>query len=119
MNFLQAGTHFGWGGTPPPSDTGFALRTYPTVIVPTALCWHGGLGWGVEYANNLFLASYDDHAIRRFVLSGSSFTDIDSERIFATLKLAGSSNHPLDACVGPAGSLYVSTYSGIYRIWKL
>ena len=42
-------------------------------------------------------------------MSGASFTDIDSEQIFATLKLVGSTNHPLDICMGPDGSLYLST----------
>lgn len=119
LNFLQAGKHFGWGGTPAPADAGFTVRTYPTVIVPTALCWHTGVGWGAAYADNLFLASYDDHTIRRFEMSGAAFTDIDAEDVFATLKLSGSANHPLDICVGPDGSIYISTFSGLYRISKL
>ncbi len=118
LNFLQAGMNFEWGGNPPP-PTGFRIRNYQTVIVPTALCWHDGTGWGAAYNNNLFMASYDDHAIRRFVMSGAAFTDIDSEDEFARFKLSASSNHPLDVCMATDGSLYVSTFSGIYRITQV
>ncbi|MDA1194237.1 MAG: PQQ-dependent sugar dehydrogenase [Planctomycetota bacterium] len=119
LNFLQPGLNFGWGGTPPPPLTGFRIINYQTVIVPTALCWHDGTGWGAAFANNLFMASYDDHVIRRFEMSGAAFTDVDSETEFARFVLAASTNHPLDTCTGPDGSLYISTFSGIYRITKV
>ncbi|MDF1700112.1 MAG: PQQ-dependent sugar dehydrogenase [Planctomycetota bacterium] len=119
LNFLQPAKNFAWGGTPPAGQLGFKIRNYQTVIVPTALCWHDGTGWGAEYANDLFMASYDDHTIRRFEMSGGAFTDIDSETEFCRFELSGSSNHPLDACVAADGSLYVSTFTGIYRITKI
>ena len=119
LNFLQPGKNFAWGGNPPPSDLGFVIRNYQTVIVPTALCWHDGTGWGTDYADNLFMASYDDHLITRFEMSGAAFTDVDRESEFCRFLLSGSSNHPLDVCVAPDGSIYVSTFSGIYRITKV
>ena len=117
LNFLQPGMNFEWGGTPPPPN-GHKIRNYQTVIVPTALCWHDGTAWGAAYQDNLFLASYD-HALRRFEMSGAAFTDIDSETEFARFTISGSANHPLDVCMVADGSLYVSTFSGIYRITKL
>ena len=88
------------------------------MIVPTAVCWHDGTGWGAEYDNDLFLASYDDQIIRRFEMSGSSFADIDDETEFAELELVVNDNKPLDICMAPDGSLLVSTFRGIYRITK-
>lgn len=116
LNFLQAGKNFAWGGTPPPADLGFRIRNYETVIVPTALCWHDGTGFGAAFADDLFMASYDDHVIRRFEMSGTQFTDIDRESEFCQFRLMASANHPLDVCTAPDGSLYISTFSGIYRI---
>ena len=119
LNFLQPGKNFEWGGSMVPgAQAGFTMRTWQTVIVPTALCWHRGVGWGAEYENNLFLASYDDQVIRRFEMSGASFVDIDDETEFARFVLAADDNHPLDLCVAQDGSIYVSTFSGIYRITK-
>ena len=118
LNFLQPGKNFGWGGTPPPSEKGFTMRPYPTVVVPTALCWHDGTTWGAAFEDNLFMTTYADHEIRRFVVSGVDHTDIDSESVFAAFVVSGTANHPLDVCRAVDGSLYVSTFSGIYRISK-
>jgi glucose/arabinose dehydrogenase len=117
LNYLAPGLNFEWGGTPSP-PVGYKIRGWQTVIVPTALCWHDGTGWGAAYANDLFLVAYDDHKIHRFQMSGAAFVDIDEESDFAAFKLEGSANHPLDVCMAPDGSLYVSTFSGIYRISK-
>jgi len=117
LNFLQPGRNFGWGGSPPLE--GFKIRNWQTVIVPTAICWHDGSTWGTAYANNLFLVAYADHIIHRIAMSGAAFTDIDFEEDFAEFKLIGDDNHPLDVCMAPDGSLYVSTFTGIYRITKL
>jgi len=119
LNFLQAGKHFQWGGSPPPTETGFKIRNWPTVIVPTGLTWHDGTGWGAGYANNLFLSAYDEHTITRFVMSGAAFTDIDDESEFAKLELDGTANHPLAVCMAPDGSLLLATFTGIYRITKM
>jgi len=119
LNFLQPGKNAAWGGDPPDPIEIFPLRVWPTVIVPTGLGWHDGTGWGAAYANNLFMSSYDDHVIHRFVMSGAQFTDIDSEAEFARFALDSDANHPLDVTMAPDGSLYVSTFSGVYHITKL
>ena len=119
LNFMQPGKNFAWGGTPPAPDVGFKIRNWQTVIVPTAICWHDGTGWGAEYANDLFLATYEDHTLERFEMSGTSFTDIDRESEFCRFIVSGTSNHPLDVCVASDGSIYISTFTGIYRITKI
>lgn len=116
LNFLQPGKNFAWGGNPPAPDLGFKIRNWGTVIVPTAICWHDGTGWGADFANDLFVAAYDEHTLTRFEMSGTAFTDIDRESEFCRFVLSGSSNHPLDVCVASDGSIYVSTFTGIYRI---
>ena len=118
LNFLQPAKNFAWGGMPPAPDLGFKIRNWATVIVPTALCWHDGTGWGAAFANDLFIAAYDEHTITRFEMSGAAFTDIDRESELCRFVLSGSANHPLDVCMASDGSLYVSTFSGIYRITR-
>lgn len=121
LNFLAAGRNFGWGAVSPipGAQVGYVIRNYQTVIVPTAMTWHDGTGWGAGYANNLFLASYDDQALRRFVMSGGSYTDVDSEEIFLTFALDANANKVLDVERDVDGSLYVATFTGIYRIFKI
>lgn len=120
LNFLDGGKNFEWGsgGGIPGPQLGFKMRNYATVVVPTALCWHDGSGWGAEFANSLFMTTYDEYALRRFVLSGPAFTDVDSEEIWAVFDDGGGTdaNRPLDvARHGSSGDLYVSTFNGIYR----
>lgn len=121
LNYLQPGKNFEWGagGGLPGAQVGFKMRNYATEIVPTSLCWHDGTGWGADFANNLFLGSYDDQKLRRFEVSGAALTDIDAETDFCELVLAGNDNKILDVCPGPDGSLYVSTFTAIYRIVRL
>ena len=52
-------------------------------------------------------------------MSGDAFTDIDTELPLAKFVLDADANHPLDVDMAPDGSLYVSTFIGIYRITKL
>ncbi len=69
LNYLNKGKNFEWGGLPPmfpPQDVGIIIESWLDVIVPTALAWHDGTGWGTTYDNNLFISCYDDEAIRRF-----------------------------------------------------
>ncbi len=121
LNFLRDGKNFEWGGLPPgtpAADIGIQVATWADVIVPTAMAWHDGTGWGAEYANDLFLTSYGDEAIRRFRLSGLSFLDVDEEILFATFRPQGIANKPLDVEVAGDGSLLVSTFTAVYRVRK-
>jgi hypothetical protein len=51
-------------------------------------------------------------------MSGSAYVDVDDEAVFARFKDEAGRNHPLDVCLAADGSLYVSTFSGIYRIHR-
>ena len=119
--FLEGGKNYEWGsaGGLPPAVVGFTMRTWVDVIAPTALVWHTGAGWGPEFTDDLFIVSYADSTLRRIEMSGAALTDIDIESEFATFVEAGSTNKPLDAIVHPtSGDIFVSTFSGVYRIRK-
>ena len=121
LNYLQAGKNFEWGsaGGIPPAQVGFKMRNWVDEIVPTSLVWHNGIGWGTDYADDLFIGSYDDDLIYRIELSGAAFTDIDAESVFLTFDITGGLNKPLDLLVNPLnGDLYISTFAGIYRVSK-
>lgn len=121
LNFLAPGRNFGWGaGSPVPgAQAGLRLRVWPTEIVPTALAWHDGTGWGAPWADDLFVASYDAEQVQRLQMSGSARTDIDAEEVFLQFVPAGTSHKPLDLVVAPDGALWVSTFTSIYRITRL
>lgn len=120
LNYLRKGKNFEWGGLPPgfpPGDVGIVMQTWVDVIVPTGLAWHDGTGWGSAYENDLFMSCYDDQVIRHFEVSGTSFVNVDDEQIFARFAEVSFSHKPLDIEVGGDGSLYVSTFTGLYRIF--
>lgn len=121
LNYLAATKNFGWGAAVPPpgSQAGLRIQVWQTEIVPTAVAWHHGSTWGTDFQDDLFLASYDDERVRRFQMSGAAKTDIDQESVFLTFAPSMNSNKPLDLVVAPDGSLYVSTFTGIYRIFRL
>ena len=121
LNYLRAGKNFEWGGLPPgfpPGDVGIVMETWVDVIVPTGIAWHDGTGWGPDYENDLFLTSYDDQVVRRFQVSGAAFVNVDVEEIFARFQEDGIAHKPLNVEVGADGSLYVSTFTGIYRVLR-
>lgn len=118
LNFLQAGRNFEWMDAVV-GNAGRKLRNYPDVIVPTGMDWHDGTGWGADYANDLFMVSYDLQNIHRFEMSGASFTDIDNETVWGRLREVTVLHKPLDIAVNRLdGSMLVSTFTGIYRITK-
>lgn len=121
LNYLAPGRNFGWGatGTIPGNEAGLRIRLWPTEIVPTALAWHTGAGFGADYADDLFLCSYDAEQVQRLQMSGSARTDIDAEDVFLQFVPSGTSHKPLDIAVAGDGALWVSTFTSIYRITRL
>ena len=78
-----------------------------------------GAGTWAANAGELFLSSYSDEDVRRIVLLGGQSTDFHMELPFLRLRPMGFSAKPLDLCQGSDGSLYLSTFSGIYRVVSL
>lgn len=124
LNYLAPGKNFGWGAVAaiPGAQAGLRMRTWATEIVPTAIAWHPGAAWGEAFADDLFIASYDDDQVLRYEMSGSpgqDLTDIDVESVFLTFVASTTDRKPLDLLVAPDGSLLVLTFTGIWRVTKL
>lgn len=120
LNYLVAGKNYEWGntGTIPGAQIGVRVRNWPTVIVPTGVTWHSGTDVPAGYGSNLFICSYDEARIYRFVMDGSPPVNISSEHVFGEMSNIGTTNKPLDILEAADGSLYVSTFTAIWRIWR-
>jgi aldose sugar dehydrogenase len=119
LNLLLPGRNYEWGGLPPDFPAalvGPRVTQWTPVIAPTGVAFHSGRGFGPEYAGNLFLLGYDEADLRRLLLSGAAFTDLDEELPFARWADGQGVHKPLDLLEGPDGALYVTTFSGIWRI---
>lgn len=119
LNYLAAGKNYTW---PDPHGTygaaeGVRLRAWPSVIVPTGLTFHSGASFPQGYADNLYICSYDGVNILRFVMDGTPPVNIDSEHVFGEL-VDVNANKPLDIIEGNDGSLYLSTFTAIWRIYR-
>jgi glucose/arabinose dehydrogenase len=119
LNYLGKGKNFEWGATTPVpgAQVGFKMRNWGTVIVPTGVTFHTGAAVPPGYANNLFICSYEDNEILRFEMFGTPPVNINAEHSFATFTVSGNSNKPLDIIQMNDGSLLVSTFTQIWRIY--
>lgn len=119
LNYLSAGKNFEWGAASPipGAQVGFRMRNWPTVIVPTGITFHTGLNLPPGYADNLFLCGYDHNEILRFEMFGSPPVNINMEHSFGQLAASANSNKPLDIIQANDGSLYLSTFTQIWRIY--
>jgi glucose/arabinose dehydrogenase len=119
LEFVQAGKDYEWPGPAPGGGptVGFRVKLWTTVIAPTGIEFYDGAGFGAGFDGNLFLLGYVNRDVRRLVLSGPAFTDLDAEVPFAQFA-AGLENSPLDAAQGPDDALYVSTFDSIWRFSK-
>ena len=118
LNYLQPGKNFVWGmdDEPQGSGIGFTIKVWEEVITPTAIFFHSGEGIVPSLKNQLFLSSYNEANVRRVVLAGDRFTDYIREIEFATLS-DDAVNKPLHIMEGQAGTIYMSTFNAIYRIY--
>jgi len=119
LDFIQPAKNYEWGAPPetvPGALAGHRMIDWTPVIVPTGITFLRRGAFGDEYASSLFVAGYDQADLRRVVLSGPQFTDVDDELPFARFDNTGIGNKPLDLAEAPDGSLYVSTFTAIWRI---
>lgn len=119
LDFIQKGRNYEWGAEPesvPGSQVGHRMVDWTPVIVPTGITFLARDAFGPQYARSLFVASYDGADVRRVVLSGPELADVDEEVPFARWRDEGIAHKPLDLAEGPDGSLYVSTFTAIWRI---
>lgn len=115
VNFLTIGADYGWGPddgcfTQPAGSTP-ALRTFNPTIAPTGCCVYRGAE-EPGFNGNLFVASYNDAAIRRFVFRPGNPTIVDTVETFLELELGA----VFDIQVGPDGRLWFTTFDGLFRI---
>lgn len=120
LNFLQPGKNFVWGleGEPEGSGIGYSVRVWDEVITPTALFFHRGTGDYSAYKNKLFVASYNFGDIRIVHVDGAAYTDFIREQKFAAFAMDDFSSKPLHMAQAADGSVYVSTFNAIYRIFR-
>jgi quinoprotein glucose dehydrogenase len=119
LDFVQRGKNFEWGAEPeaiPGPVVGRRIIDWTPVIVPTGIVFHDGAGFGPEYADNLFVAGYDKGDVRRLVLSGPSYSDLDAEIPFLAFDEDEFGLKPLDIQRAADGSLWVATFTAIWRI---
>ena len=116
LDYVQPGKNFEWGAPPDASFgalRGIRIVDWTPVIVPTGIVFGSGAQFGAAYEGNLFLGSYDLAEVRRFVIDG---VDVVSEEKFVNFTDEGIDQKPLDLLVAPDGTLYVSTFTTIWRI---
>ncbi|MCA8950034.1 MAG: PQQ-dependent sugar dehydrogenase, partial [Planctomycetes bacterium] len=119
LDLLQAGRNYEWGGGGASfgAATGAVLRTWHDVVVPTGLAFQDpASGWPGEFAESLYLTFYDGQLVERFEMSGALRTDIDREAEFLRFATNGTANLPVDLQRGPGGSLWVLTFTGLFRV---
>lgn len=121
LNYLVPGRNFGWGyeGDGLGFEAGLAIHVWRDVIAPTAIAFHAGSGGFGAFANQLFLASYAEPGVRRIELAGGAFTDYRREHDFLRLASSVQAHRPLHLLVAPDGSLYLSTFTAIHRVFAL
>lgn len=113
LNRVRSGANFGWRpgdacGTG--DDAGFTLpvaRFNPS-ISPTGMTFYSGRVFP-EFRGQLFMASFNDSSLRRFVVSGDGATE--QERISDARF-----NRLTDVAQGPDGNLYVAGIDAITRV---
>lgn len=124
--FVQPGRNFTWPMEPPghtPAQNGLVLRLWQEVIAPTSLVFvdstRFGTGTGTvpgQYA--LLIGSYDANEVLRYTMSGSSYADIDVEEVLLAFDGVGFQNKPLDVLEISGDRVLVSTFEGIWMVWK-
>jgi glucose/arabinose dehydrogenase len=91
INLIEPGKNYGWPNAQ--GDRGAPryvepAKTYPRVIVPTMMAFSGD-GFPPSYRGNLFMGSYGDGALRRFVLDETRRRIVREDRFVADRGVVG------------------------------
>ena len=120
LNFILPGKNFEWGESDPDAipgaQIGFRVKLWADVIAVTGVAMHDGTGFGDAYRDTLFVASYNDEEIIRMRMSGQFLTDIDEEEVFVMFNIQSNDNKPLDVLITSTGDLYISTFTGVWKV---
>lgn len=124
MNLVKGGSNYGWGptetcSTPPkaPRNTNRdgpnpvqPLRSYTPTIAPTGLAFCSACGLGAKSEGSMFFGAYNTGDLRRVILDGTRTTVASQAVVYHH------SSGILSVERSPAGTLYLSDASGIFRL---
>ena len=122
---VQPGRNFEWGAPPGSqfgAETGLVLRLWSDVVVPTGLVFPAAASatdWPTDHRDSLYLALYDEEIVLRLVVSGALRTEIDREATFLAFTPNGTDHKPVDLQRAADGSLWLLTFTSIYRIDRI
>jgi glucose/arabinose dehydrogenase len=115
VNRIVANGNYGWRPSYPCGDTSAQfiapIARFTPTIAPTGMVFYTGNVFP-EWRNHLFMASFNDAALRRFRLDESQSGVVDEQQTITS----GMATAYLDVTVGPDGNLYVATDGSILRI---
>ena len=117
INVIQPGKNYGW-----PFALGFdrdplfehehPIATFTPNIAPTGAAFYTGDQLPIQYKNDLFFGDWNTGNLRRVILTGPDWTEVESMEVVLRAARGGI----LDLQDGPDGYLYFSTPDAIYRL---
>jgi len=115
INRIVPNGNYGWRPNYPCGDTDPQFRAPVTrfnpPIAPTGMTFYSGSVFP-EWQNHLFLTSFNDGVLRRFVVNETQNGMVLEQQVV----LNGGFGPLLDVTVGPDGNLYVAAQGAIFRI---
>jgi len=115
INRIVANGNYGWRPSYPCGDNDPMFRAPVTrfnpPIAPTGLVFYAGTVFP-EWQNHLFLASFNDGVLRRFVINEAQGGAVLEQQTI----INGSFGAILDVTVGPDGNLYIAAETSVVRI---
>lgn len=117
INRIVANGNYGWRPSYPCGDTDPMFRApiarFTPPIAPTGLVFYAGAAFP-EWQNHLFLASFNDGALRRFVVDEAQNGLVLEQHTV----INGGFGALIDVAVGPDGNLYVAAQGSIVRVMR-
>lgn len=118
VNRIVSGGNYGWRPSYPCGDTDTQflppVMRFNPVIAPTGMVFYQGSVFP-EWNNNLFLTSFLDGRLTRFVVNESAGGTITSQQVI----INGAFGALIDVTVGNDGNLYVASDTAILRVVRV